>query len=121
MINRIPPYFIHNDIRGGIQGLLNFGTWEEVNYITSTANSIRGGHYHKKTSEAFFIIEGEINVITKNIADNDTNISEDLVKQGDCFIIEPMTLHTFNIINDAKWLNFLSCKTKETDKDIFNK
>jgi quercetin dioxygenase-like cupin family protein len=119
MINRIAHYFSHSDDRGSIQGLINIGTWEEVNYITSLAGTVRGNHYHKYAQEAFFILEGEIKVQSKNLNNPDAPVDEDIVTQGDFFIVKPFVVHTFFIVKDAKWLNFLSHKVDENNKDFF--
>ena len=46
MIEFIPNYFELSDDRGSFQGLVNFGTWNEVYIICSEAGAIRGNHYH---------------------------------------------------------------------------
>ena len=51
MYKIIKNYFNHKDERGEIKGLVNFGSWEEINYITSIEGTVRGGHYHKNTKE----------------------------------------------------------------------
>jgi dTDP-4-dehydrorhamnose 3,5-epimerase-like enzyme len=120
LIKRIPNYFSHRDDRGSIRGIINFGTWEEMNFITSDAGTVRGNHYHKYTKEAFLILEGEINIMTKNVKTNKKFVDEEVVKQGDFFIIEPFILHTFRIIKDSKWLNLLSHKMgDDDDKDFY--
>ena len=41
-------------------GLLDFGQWQEANLIRSDAGAVRGNHYHKYTTEAFVLLEGQI-------------------------------------------------------------
>jgi len=62
MIKILEPYFLFEDERGFLKGLINFGNWHEINLIYSQANSIRGNHYHKETEEIFIILEGKIKV-----------------------------------------------------------
>jgi dTDP-4-dehydrorhamnose 3,5-epimerase-like enzyme len=119
LIRRVPSYFSHSDDRGSIHGIINFGTWEEVNFVTSASGTVRGNHYHKYTREAFLILEGEINIVTKSMKTSEKSVDEEVVKQGDFFIIEPFTLHTFKIIKDSKWLNLLSHKMSDIDKDFY--
>jgi len=119
MIKKIPNYFSHSDDRGDITGIINTGTWEEMNFITSIAGTVRGGHYHKHTTEAFYILEGRVKINTRNIHDSNNHIHEETVHSGDFFIIEPFVLHTFTVVKDAKWLNLLSKKMNDIDKDFF--
>ena len=56
MIDFINSYFNHQDEKGSIVGLVNFGQWEELNIIESLKDAVRGGHYHLKTSELFIYI-----------------------------------------------------------------
>ena len=69
MITFVDHYFEYEDPRGSITGLINQGNWKEVNLITSSKNSIRGDHYHKRTTELFIILEGEIEVISQRVVD----------------------------------------------------
>ena len=67
MIEFIDSYFNFKDERGSISGIINKDLWEEVNFITSEKGVSRGGHYHKYTKELFFILHGEIEVVTQKI------------------------------------------------------
>lgn len=119
MIKKYQNYFYNCDDRGSITGIINTGTWEEMNFITSISGTVRGKHYHKKTREGFYILEGEIQVATRNILDPANKINEDLVCAGDFFIVEPLIIHTFTVIRNAKWINLLSLKMNDTDKDFY--
>jgi dTDP-4-dehydrorhamnose reductase len=110
------PYFYFEDQRGKILGLLQTGNWKEINYIESQKKCIRGNHYHKRTKEAFFIIDGKIKVILKDLKNNKTKIF--YVQKGDIFIVNKYVLHTFEIIKNASWINMLSKPMNENDKDI---
>ena len=111
------PYFSFIDPRGSITGITQTEhSWEEINYIESVQGAVRGGHYHKQTHEGFFIIEGKIKVEVQNLATSDKSIF--VVRKGDAFYIEPSFMHTFHIIENAKWINFLSKAMKGDEKDI---
>ena len=75
LYQRIPVYFTHSDPRGAITGLLNFGSWKEMNFITSIADTVRGRHYHKETEECFFILSGRIKVTFRKPIDCDDSCS----------------------------------------------
>ena len=57
LIEYIKPDFEFSDERGTLRQLVHTG-WKQVNYITSVIGSFRGNNYHKKNTEAFFVISG---------------------------------------------------------------
>ena len=113
-------YFTSSDSRGSIEGLIDFGPWHEINYITSRSDIKRGNHYHKKTLEAFFIISGKIIISLQQISNNKLKgkIETHIVSKGQFFIISPYTFHVFEVIENAEWLNFLSLKMTKKSPDI---
>ena len=119
MIDFINSYFNHQDEKGSIVGLVNFGQWEELNIIESLKDAVRGGHYHLKTSELFIILEGRIEVCLENINQSKTKIVE--VKKGDVFLIKPRIIHTFTILENSSWINCLSKKIDPKNKDFYRK
>lgn len=120
MIEIIDRYFTHSDDRGTIEGLVNFGTWEEVNVITSEPGVERGGHYHKETVELFFILDGEIEVTLQN-TDEGRPVGESqstTVSQGAVFMIPPGAIHLFKPLKQSRWINILSKKIDPKNPDI---
>ncbi len=113
----LKPYFKSADSRGEILGISQFDWMREINYIESHSGSTRGGHYHKKTTELFFIMEGEIKVSVKHLKSQESK--EITVRKGDIFIVEPLEVHTFQIIKDARWINVLSHPMDKHDPDFF--
>jgi len=114
--NLISPYFSFTDGRGKLTGIMQGEKWEEINYIESLKGCIRGNHYHKKTKEGFYIIDGRIKV---SLLDINTNLKKDFIaKKGDIFVIKPNTLHTFKVLGDSRWVNMLSKAMNKDSKDI---
>lgn len=113
-------YFQNHDERGSIEGLINTGTWREINKISSVAGSIRGKHYHQRTRELFIILNGRIEVLLEKI-ENNVVVGADCVEvcAGDVFVIGPYIQHTFTVITDAVWLNALSEPFDQDDPDFF--
>jgi len=114
---KLKPYFNYSDERGQLYGIIQKGIWKEINHITSSAGSIRGNHYHKKTLELFYIISGTIEVFIKNLR-NGKETSFNVIS-GDIFIVEPYELHTFNIKTDSSWINMLSKRIDHNKPDIY--
>jgi len=117
----IKRYFMHEDKRGTLEGLINFGEWKEINLISSLAGVERGNHYHKETLELFIILEGKINVILEKVKDGKLvgSKAERIVKEGDVFLIDPFVNHTFRVLDKAKWINVLSKKIDPKNPDIY--
>ena len=95
-------------------GLDNFYTKE---------NQIRANHYHKKTDELFIILEGKIKITLTKVLPNgdlDKNSSYYSITKNDVFVIEKMTHHTFEIIEESTWINALSIKMDKDKPDIIS-
>lgn len=119
MYKKLGSYFSHEDSRGSILGVVNSGNWKEVNFITSQAGSVRGGHYHKETKECFFIISGLIEVTFTMPAGEKSVCEVETFYEGDAFIVFEFVQHTFRVINDSKWMNFLSQPMSKESPDFF--
>jgi len=111
-----PPYFYFSDDRGTLFGITQGHEWNEVNYIESKKGSIRGNHYHKETVECFFIIDGKIRVTLIDLITNSKKVFT--VGPRSIFIVKPNTLHTFEVLEDSKWINMLS-KPIKSEKDFY--
>lgn len=92
MLKCIKTDFEHSDERGTITQLIHNG-YKQINVITSKKGTFRGGHYHKKNSEAFYIISGSLKV---HVNDDDYSF-----KAGDFFGIEPGDMHAFQFEEDT--------------------
>lgn len=121
MLTFVERYFLHTDARGSIQGLINKGSWKELNLITSDAGVVRGNHYHKKIRELFIILEGEIEIrcqeVKRGRLAGDPVVHQ--VKAGDVFCIEPMTNHIFIPEKPSKWINALSAPVDPEEPDFY--
>lgn len=105
----------NRDARGSFTGITN-ETWEEVNLIETYAGQVRGGHYHRKTRELFYIVSGEIEIVIEALDGGARD--QFTAKPGDIFVIEPMHLHTFKTLSDASWLNMLNPALDPNDMDF---
>lgn len=116
MIKFIKPDFSFADERGYLHQLCRDG-WKQVNVSFSKAGVFRGGHYHKQNREAFYIIDGEIEIGLKKGEKSETVI----VTSGDFFILQPFALHSFNFKKDTLMVALYDHGVENTDgtKDIF--
>jgi dTDP-4-dehydrorhamnose 3,5-epimerase-like enzyme len=109
-------YTRHRDERGELLGLTR-DTWEEANIVETVAGAVRGGHYHAKTRELFYILDGSVQI---HLADVRSGQSEELtVTQGALFIIEPFIRHIFTCLERTRWINMLSRRLQDETPDFY--
>ena len=113
----IKPYKIFKDERGCLTGIIDQGKWKEINYFETASGQTRGNHYHKSTTELFYILEGKIDVIITNLKTK--SLKKFLIKEGSILLIEPYELHTFISKTKCRWINILSKKIDEKKPDIY--
>ncbi len=96
LIEFIKPDFEFEDERGYLRQLCREG-WKQVNVSYSKAGVFRGGHYHKRNREAFYIISGEIEIELKK-GEQEEKVR---VGSGDFFILQPYAVHSFRFVADT--------------------
>ena len=116
---------INKDERGSFSTLLPGKIWSEANLVESAANCIRGKHFHRKSTELFYVIEGEIKVSISKVSIDEKgnfirekNITENIYKKDCIFSILPMTWHVFEIQKESKWLALMSFPHDSENLDI---
>lgn len=121
MFRLIQPYFCHDDDRGVIRGVVNFGVWQEINYVASSADMVRGNHYHRETEELFFVLQGRIRVTLQRVEDGHLagHMEEFIVGEGAIFMVETRVNHIFHILEGAQWINVLSKPINPECPDIY--
>ena len=82
-------------------------------------------HFHRKSTELFYVIEGEIKVgISKVSQDEKGNflrekkITENIYKKDCIFSILPMNWHIFTIQKESKWIALMSFPHDSKNLDI---
>ena len=111
-------YMSFVDQRGQILGVVQQGTWQEINYVKTKAGVVRGNHYHEKTLELIFIVEGRIKLSVRDVRKAELAATFDF-KAGDAFIIEPYENHIVKTQEDSAWINVLSrAMNEENGTDI---
>lgn len=77
------------DSRGKLVQLVHSG-FEQINVLVSNMGVLRGGHYHKEATEAFYVIEGVVDVIVQE--DGKDVIQR--FREGDFFALKPFVCHS---------------------------
>jgi dTDP-4-dehydrorhamnose 3,5-epimerase-like enzyme len=112
----IKPYDERSDRRGHFVGLINDHSFEEINTLTTVAGEVRGGHYHKETSELILITQGTAEFLVTGL--DGTEIYAGPVEQGTAVLIEPYEVHTVKAITDVAWINALTHRFEPGAPDI---
>ncbi|MDC2998191.1 cupin domain-containing protein [Candidatus Pelagibacter sp.] len=88
---------IFRDNRGIIADVIYKNQINHIGYISSKKNSIRGNHYHKKTSQYNFVLDGVINYYSKTKKQKKIKIIK--LKKGDLILTKPNEIHAFKTIS----------------------
>ena len=91
--------------------------YKQVNVLESFAGTERGGHFHKKATEVFFVVNGSVNV---NMRKDNIKLCRSFSK-GDLFAIKPGTLHSLYFETDCIMVALYDVPIEGEDgtKDIF--
>lgn len=84
------------DERGHLTQLVHDG-YKQVNVLESKKGVKRGGHYHKISSEAFFVVSGCVEVTLKNGEEKKTI----KFSKNDFFLILPKIVHSLYFLDDC--------------------
>lgn len=111
------PDFVHEDNRGTLNQLVREG-FSQVNVITSKKGAARGGHYHKRNTEAFYIISGNVTVtFSDGTAEEACSFGP-----GSFFEIPAYVRHSFDFLEDTVLVSMYSRGVEDQDggKDIYS-
>lgn len=108
--------FRHQDYRGSLIQLVH-GGFKQINVLESKDGSSRGAHFHKRSVEAFYVIEGSVVVRLWNKEKEETVT----FKKGDFFEIHPFILHTMYFLADCIMVQMYDIPVENEDgtKDIY--
>ena len=110
------PDFRFKDARGCLVQLVHEG-FPQINVLESAAGSSRGAHFHKRAVEAFYVVNGsvEVTLLNKELTEHV------LFRQGDFFEIPPWVLHNMHFPEACLMVQLYSIPVENKDgtKDIF--
>lgn len=93
------PDFI--DKRGEITDILERIEVNCVTILTSKKGAIRGNHYHKKTTQYAYVLDGKFKLYTQL---GGKKVQTKVIKKGDFVITPPMEKHAFKALEDSELL-----------------
>jgi len=97
---------------------------EEIRHITFFTlnpgqNFFRGGHYHKKKTETFYIVSGKLHIYLADVETSKKDIIE--VTAGQKIMIYPMCAHKFQAIEPSQVIEYYSTPYDGKDDIPFDK
>lgn len=116
LFESLTPDFHFEDARGAITQLVHTG-YEQVNVLETKAGVTRGGHYHKKSREAFFVVSGSVELTVSRDGQKETRI----FTAGEFFLLPPYTVHTMSFPEDCVLVGLYDkcVESANGEKDIF--
>lgn len=115
--NRIKFYLEQSDKRGSFKGIVNNGEWQEVNIIHTKASQVRGGHFHRHTTEVIFMLSGRASV-KLNACDAPQEMIHISLAAGEGIVIHPSTAHVFTYEEDSVHLQLLDRRFNPNNEDL---
>lgn len=106
-----------SDRRGTLVEIVNTGRWGQVGVTRSRRGSRWGGHYHKLTTEVFYIVSGKVRFETRRMPRG--RVVRRTVGPGHAVTIEPMTLHTLTALEPTVWVAVLSRAFRPNATDFY--
>lgn len=108
--------YTREDNRGKLIELFK-GRFAQCNLLLMKKGTVWGKHYHKKTTEYFYILQGKLSVSLLFLKDKKQ--SKEILKAGDSFIIKPYTLHTLSILKPSQCLVLYTQKFSPKKPDLY--
>lgn len=96
MLEILKPDFEFSDERGKLVQLVHDG-YKQINVVRSKAGTFRGGHCHRLNREAFYIIEGNLELTLRK----DGFEEKYTFFAGDMFVIDEYVYHDFRYLKDT--------------------
>jgi quercetin dioxygenase-like cupin family protein len=117
MLEILQPDFEFEDDRGKLVQLVH-GDYEQVNVLVSRKGVFRGGHYHKVSSEAFYVISGSVELTAERGGRKITQ----MFRKGNFFRIEPLVVHSMRFPENCILLALYDrcIELKNGEKDIYS-
>lgn len=98
-IKTLRPAF--RDRRGAITDILDGVDFDSITIITSRKGCVRGNHYHKKTTQWLYLLEGRLAYLSRRGAGA---VRRALMRAGDLAVSPPGEAHAAVSLTDTVFL-----------------
>ena len=109
--------FEHSDDRGRLTQLVHEG-FRQINVLTTKQGVTRGGHFHRLSREAFYVISGSVELELKTAGRSESVTFH----AGDFFAIEPLISHSMFFPEDCVMVQMYDRPVEQPngEKDIYS-
>ena len=103
----LEPEFVSKDERRSLTQLLTADI-KQVNVYEAKEGSVLGNHYHKQTTEYFYILEGKVGYNKATV-----------LGKGSLFSVRPLENHTITCLSDVQMMTFLTVPFDKENPDLW--
>ncbi len=112
------------DKRGSIIDIFVNSPKDHCTLVTFNKNSVRGNHFHKKSTQYSFIISGKLKMITAKVDKKGKlvgKIKKRIISENTLIEHKPFSAHAFKALGKSSMLAFANGKRggKNYEKDTF--
>lgn len=112
----LEPEFVHTDPRRSLKQLLTADI-KQVNVYNVSTNSVLGNHYHKETTEYFYVVKGSIFLELHDMKTGQE--TRRIFTNGDMFAVHPYEVHKIECFSEAKIMTFLTKEFTQENPDLY--
>lgn len=109
--------FSFEDHRGELVQLVHDG-YTQINVLVTKQGVTRGQHYHKISTEAFYVVSGKVELTFEREAEKETVV----FNKGQFFKIFPYVKHTMNFLEETVMVGMydIPVENDKGEKDMYN-
>lgn len=112
---------VFEDERGQILELVQEPV-HHVGLVTFTKGAVRGKHYHKESDQWNCVLEGKIELMVKDMKDENSQPEAITLEKGDMIMVDANWWHKFTALEDSSMLFSETGPRKDSaeyEKDTF--
>lgn len=111
IIKKLTPVF--RDARGDIFDLIE-DEIHHVGFITFRKGVVRANHYHKRSTQYSYVVEGKIELTTKDAKNPKAKAKKTIMGKGVLAMIPPYIIHSYRALTPA---SIIDCTTESRKAD----
>lgn len=115
IVKKLQPVF--TDVRGDIFDVVE-DKIRHIGLVTFRKGAVRGNHYHKKSTQYSYVLEGKIQLVIKAAKGKNTKIKKYIMTKGTYAQIPPYSIHTYIALTPAA---IIDCTTLSRKADGYEK
>jgi quercetin dioxygenase-like cupin family protein len=103
---------VHEDERGKIIDVVDGIDFVHAGIVTYKKGAVRGNHYHKKTEQLNYVLNGKIRHLSKDLSKKNSKVKEVILEAGDMINNPPYEWHSDEGLDEENELLFFTKKAR---------